>query len=89
MCLHSKFSIHRCILLITLADFPHRIIVGAPRGTYPGGLSLPENGMAENQTGLIYDCPIQLGDCNGLFGSGSGNDLRLFDPEGKLRFNFI
>ena len=58
--------------------------MGAPRGTYPGGLmSLPDNGTAENQTGLIYNCPIQPGDCDGLFGNGAGNDLRLFDPERK------
>ena len=46
-------------------------------------MSLPDNGMAENQTGLIYNCPIQPGDCDGLFGNGAGNDLRLFDPERK------
>ena len=38
-------------------------------GTFPGGLSLPDPGQpAENQTGLVYSCPVQPGVCEGVQG---------------------
>ena len=46
-----------------------RIIVGAPMGTFPGGLPLTDPGQsAENQTGLVYSCPVQPGVCEGVRG---------------------
>jgi hypothetical protein len=46
-----------------------RIIVGAPRGSYPGGLNLTDPEMrAVNRTGLVYSCPIGPGDCEGVRG---------------------
>ena len=46
-----------------------RIIVGAPMGTFPGGLPLSDPGQpAENQTGLVYSCPVQPGVCEGVRG---------------------
>jgi len=51
-----------------------RIIVGAPNGTFPGGLPLNDPGqMAENQTGLVYSCPVLPGECDGIRG-----DLSLY-----------
>lgn len=58
-----------------------RILVGAPKGTYPGGLlDLPMSSTPESETGLVYDCPVQQGTC-GMIGNGQGNDARLFDPD--------
>lgn len=58
-----------------------RILVGAPKGTYPGGLlDLSMSSTPENETGLVYDCPVQQGTC-GMIGNGQGNDARLFDPD--------
>ena len=49
-----------------------RIIVGAPMGTFPGGLPLTDPGQsAENQTGLVYSCPVQPGVCEGVQGDTS------------------
>ena len=49
-----------------------RIIVGAPMGTFPGGLPLLDPGQrAENQTGLVYSCPVQPGVCEGVQGNMS------------------
>ena len=49
-----------------------RIIVGAPMGTFPGGLPLTDPGQsAENQTGLVYSCPVQPGVCEGVRGDTS------------------
>jgi hypothetical protein len=71
-------------------DFSHaisntKIIVGAPNGTFPGGLTLPGVDASEalNHTGLVYVCPITPGDCEALTGNGTGNDIRLFDYEGN------
>ncbi len=56
------------------------MIVGAPRGSYPGGLSLDDPGLsATNETGLVYSCPIGPGSCEGVIGdrsvySGTGVD---------------
>ena len=36
-----------------------------------------------NNTGLVYVCPVTPGECEALTGSGSGNDIRLFDYEGE------
>lgn len=47
-----------------------RLIVGAPHGTYPGGLSSITDPGAERvvQTGLVYTCPILPGSCEGIRG---------------------
>ena len=47
-----------------------RIIVGAPFGTFPGGLSLSSN-PGESRTGLVYSCPVQPGICEGVRGNTS------------------
>ena len=55
-----------------------RIVVGAPKGTYPGGLSLNAPKFAfppVNETGLVYQCPVSPGEC-GPIGDGS---LPVFD----------
>ena len=50
----------------------HRVLVGAPKGSYPGGLNLsdPELPAASN-TGLVYSCPIGSGNCEGVRGDTS------------------
>ena len=62
-----------------------RIIVGAPKGTYPGGLALPASADAENETGLVYQCSLTDEACSavGRDGSNPAND-RLFDSQRKL-----
>ena len=40
------------------------------------------SGREVNYTGLVYSCPLVPGTCEGLMGSGRGNDKRLFDSEG-------
>ena len=41
-------------------------------GTFPGGLPLSDPGQpAENQTGLVYSCPVQPGVCEGVQGDTS------------------
>ena len=71
----------------------YRIIIGAPRGTYPGGLNLTDPGRPrEDETGLVYSCPILPGPCEGVRGDTSlyldesnlevlNNDLSLFDSQ--------
>ncbi len=52
-----------------------RVIVGAPRGTFPGGLTLEDYGLpAINRSGLIYSCPLGPGICEGVTG-----DRTLYD----------
>ena len=78
---------------------PPRIIIGAPKGTYPGGLDLADPGLpASNQSGLIFSCPISPGLCEGVTGDPNTFDLpdvsvdddngtgdgRLFDHRRKL-----
>ena len=59
-------------VLLVFYLFLCRIIVGAPMGTFPGGLPLPDPGQsAENQTGLVYSCPVQPGVCEGVRGDMS------------------
>jgi hypothetical protein len=73
------------------SDFQHaiqntKIIVGAPNGTFPGGLTFTgvDDSEALNRTGLVYVCPISPpGDCEALTGNGTGVDIRLFDYEGN------
>ena len=50
-----------------------RIIVGAPFGTFPGGLSLSSipGEVAESRTGLVYSCPVKPGICEGVRGNTS------------------
>lgn len=50
----------------------HRVLIGAPRGTYPGGLNLTDPELqATNNTGLVYSCPIGPGECEGVRGDSS------------------
>lgn len=47
-------------------------MVGAPRATYPGGLSLDDPLLpATPNTGLVYSCPLGGGDCGGVVGDTS------------------
>jgi len=69
----------------------HRIIIGAPNGTFPGGLPLNDPGqMAENQTGLVYSCPVLPGECEGIQGNLSlyinspDNDMSEFELQAPL-----
>ena len=39
--------------------------------------------VPENETGLVYNCPILGGSCDRV-GSGEGSDERLFDSKRKL-----
>ena len=55
----------------------YRIVVSAPNGTAPGGV-IPN-------TGLIFTCPLQPGECEGLTGNRQGNDNRLFDTQSKVK----
>ena len=46
-----------------------RVIIGAPLGTFPGGLGYPDDFEArENATGLVYNCPVSPGGCVGVRG---------------------
>ena len=46
------------------------MLIGAPRGTYPGGLALDDPLLrASDRTGLVYSCPIGLGSCEGVTGN--------------------
>ena len=70
---------HLLSLTIPVSTFYHvhmstihfRLIVGAPRGTYPGGLSLTDPAKPhENRTGLVYSCPSAGSDmCEGVRGN--------------------
>ena len=57
---------------------PCRVIIGAPRGTFPGGLTTVQDfGMpGVSKTGLVYDCGL-VGDprCRGVTG-----DTALYSP---------
>ena len=68
-----------------------RVVVGAPNGTYPGGLSInnpdcPSPSAQMNNTGLVYLCSIQPGKdtCDGALGNGTTENGRLFDCQGTL-----
>ena len=56
--------------------------MGAPKGTFPGGLDIIPSSTPVNETGLVYNCPVTQGSC-GMIGSGEGDDARLFDPDRK------
>jgi integrin alpha 8 len=52
-----------------------RLIVGAPQGTFPGGLPLVDpGGRAEERTGLVYTCSITPDNTEELCGAVPGND---------------
>jgi len=54
------------------------MIVGAPHGTFPGGIpgmTLSPNSNPQNFTGLVYQCPVSPGEC-GPIGRGG---LPVFD----------
>ena len=62
----------------------HRIIIGAPNGTFPGGLPLNDPGrMAESQTGLVYSCPVLPGECKVIQGNLS---LYINSPDNDMSF---
>ena len=63
----SVFCVSPLFLCISL--LLSRIIVGAPRGTFPGGLSYEDPGARRvEQTGLVYSCPVLPGTCDGVRG---------------------
>ncbi|XP_064401212.1 integrin alpha-5-like [Halichondria panicea] len=73
-----------------------RIIVGAPNGTFPGGLpGLVDAGSDPvNNTGLVYQCPIDNGTCGAVGRDGSTSNpinRRLFDdqPDGANLTDYI
>ena len=56
--------------------------MGAPRGDFPGGTNLTRiefsegvDNRTQNNTGLVYQCPVAPGEC-GPIGDGS---LPVFD----------
>ena len=51
-----------------------RIVVSAPNGT-------AMNAMVNN-TGVLYTCPVQQGECTPLRGNEEGNDRYLYDELG-------
>ena len=59
--------------------------MGAPKGTFPGGLDnlVEPTSQPENETGLVYDCPLNSGPCGPVGRSvGAGIfDRRLFDDQ--------
>lgn len=67
------------------------MIIGAPQGTYPGGLSDLPMLQPELFSGLVYLCGVgSPGDCNGLLSEEinvSSNDRRLFDGDRKFHWN--
>lgn len=66
----------------------YRIIVGAPKGTFPGGLNVGAPGSnSALRTGLVYQCPVSPSTCTGVFGTGTGTDKRLFDDERKCLYS--
>ncbi|XP_064401213.1 integrin alpha-IIb-like [Halichondria panicea] len=49
-----------------------RLIVGAPWGTFNGGLSLTDPFLPrQDRTGLVYSCPLTPGACEGVRGNTS------------------
>ena len=47
----------------------HRILVGAPYGSFPGGLPYTDVFRPhQDQTGLVYSCPVSPGNCEGVRG---------------------
>ena len=58
-----------------------RIIVSAPYGQ-AFGTQLPRT-RNHSSTGVIYECPIEPGRCEGLTSNGTENDRRLYDVDGK------
>jgi len=72
-CGNSVFQLH--------AHF--RIVVSAPHGQAEGAmLARNPNDPTNSATGVIYTCPIEPGECEGLRGDGTGADNRLYDVEG-------
>ena len=76
---YTEYSRLLCTAHFIIVHFLHsyRIVVSAPNGTAPGGV-IPN-------TGLIFTCPLQPGECEGLTGNGQGNDNRLFDTQSKVK----
>ena len=53
----------------------YRIIVSAPNGTAPGS--------SLSNLGVVFTCPVEPGNCEGLLGDSGGTDRRLFDIDGE------
>ena len=77
---YNEYSRLLCTVHFIIVHFlcSCRILVSAPNGTAPGGV-VPN-------TGLIFTCPLQPGECEGLTGNGQGNDNRLFDTQSKVKY---
>ena len=60
--------------------------MGAPKGTFPGGLdnlAVVNSSQAENETGLVYQCPLNPGACGPVGRSADPGifDRRLYDDQ--------
>lgn len=55
-------------------------MVSAPYGQAPN--TILQRTSNEEPTGVIYTCPITPGRCEGLTGSATQNDRRLYDIDG-------
>ena len=57
------------VTLPSIYLYVDRVIVGAPRGSFPGGLDLVDPELpAESETGLIYQCQLGNDICEGVRG---------------------
>lgn len=65
-----------CVAVMQCIKFSTcRVVIGAPRGTFPGGLNLTDTvdatgGQAVDDTGLVYSCSVS-GICEGVRGDTS------------------
>jgi len=73
-CLHGIKQQYMLLLIFYYQYFVIggcRLLIGAPKGTYPGGLNLTDLFQpAEKNTGLVYSCSV-LGTCEGVIGNVS------------------
>lgn len=63
--------------------------MGAPRGTFPGGLPITDflnSGAPEDQTGLVYSCPVAPAPCGGVRGNTAvyENDVNAVDNDAAI-----
>ena len=59
--------------------------MGAPKGTFPGGLDITPSSTPINEIGPVYNCPVVQESC-GKIGNREGDNAmqaRLFDPDHK------
>ena len=62
-------------------------MVSAPYGQAHNAY-LERIGSRLRSTGVIYTCPINPGQCEGLTGDGTGHDQRLYDVDGQLTYPY-